>query len=281
MSNCNHDCASCGEQNCSSRGVQQEKTNSLNKIKKIFAIHSGKGGVGKSFVTCMIAQTLAKRGYKVGILDADITGPSIPQAFGIKNRIVGQEDLMYPQITKTGIKVVSINLLLDTPTTPVAWRGPVVGGAIKQFYSDVLWEEIDFLLVDMPPGTGDVALTVFQSLPVDGVVIVSTPQDLVSMIVGKAVNLATMMNKNVIGLVENMAYMECPCCKNPIYPFGPSKLDEVAKEYNIKPLASLPINPEYNKLIDQGKIEDIDYPYLNNLASELIKFSKFKKDLIK
>ena len=279
---CEHDCSSCGA-NCQSKNKDSfiVETNKRNNIKKIIAVHSGKGGVGKSFVTCMLATVLAKKGYKVGILDADITGPSIPTAFGIKENLVGDGELMFPAISKTGIKFVSINLLVEDKTQPVAWRGPVLGGAIKQFYQDVLWEDIDFLFVDMPPGTGDVALTVFQSLPVDGVVIVSTPQDLVSMIVGKALNLATMMNKNVIGLVENMAYMECPCCKNPIYPFGPSKLDEVAKEYNIKPLASLPINPEYNKLIDQGKIEDIDYPYLNNLANELIKFSKFKKNLIK
>lgn len=176
---------------------------------------------------------------------------------------------MYPAETSTGIKIVSINLLLDKPDQPVAWRGPVLGNVIKQFYSDVKWGEIDFLFVDMPPGTGDVALTVFQSLPVDGVVIVTTPQDLVSMIVGKAVNLATMMKINVVGLVENMAYMKCPCCDNPLYPFGPSQLENVANEYKINALASLPINPNLNMMIDEGKIEDIDYEYLDNVIKYL------------
>ena len=276
---CEHDCSSCSA-NCQSKNKNSfiVETNKRNNIKKIIAVHSGKGGVGKSFVTCMLATVLAKKGYKVGILDADITGPSIPTAFGIKENLVGDGELMFPAISKTGIKFVSINLLVEDKTQPVAWRGPVLGGAIKQFYQDVLWEDIDFLFVDMPPGTGDVALTVFQSLPVDGVVIVSTPQDLVSMIVGKAVNLAKMMNINVVGLVENMAYMNCECCGNPLYPFGPSKLNDVANEYNIKPLASLPIIPTLNQKIDAGKIEDIEYPYLDNVCDTLINLGKKKLD---
>ncbi len=267
---CVHNCNSC-KSNCSSKNKESFiiETDKRNNIKKIIAIHSGKGGVGKSFITCMLAINLAKKGYKVGILDADITGPSIPTAFGIENNLVGDGQLMFPAISKNNIKMVSINLLIEDKTQPVAWRGPVLGGAIQQFYKDVLWEDIDFLLVDMPPGTGDVALTVFQSLPIDGVVIVSTPQDLVSMIVGKAVNLAKMMNINVVGLVENMAYMNCECCNNPIYPFGPSKLENVANEYNIKPIVSLPIIPSLNQKIDNGLVEDIDYPYLNNLVKEL------------
>ena len=185
MSDCNHNCSSCS-QNCSSRTTKSllVPTNKINHIKKIYAIHSGKGGVGKSFVTCMLAQTFAKKGVKVGILDADITGPSVPTAFGIKEPLAGTDELIYPAESKNGVKIGTINLMLDDPTQPVAWRGPVLGNAIKQFYSDVKWEELDYLLVDMPPGTGDVALTVFQSLPLDGVIIVTTPQDLVSMIVG-------------------------------------------------------------------------------------------------
>ena len=276
---CDHNCSSCGS-NCSTKDKSSfiVETNKKNKIKKIIAVHSGKGGVGKSFVTCMLANVLAKKGYKVGILDADITGPSVPTAFGVTENLVGDGEMMYPAITEKGIKLVSINLLIDDKTKPVAWRGPVLGGAIKQFYQDVLWEEIDFLLVDMPPGTGDVALTVFQSLPVDGVVIVSTPQDLVSMIVGKAVNLAKMMNINVVGLIENMAYMKCEYCGNPLYPFGPSKLNDVSNEYNIKPLASLPIIPTLNQQIDAGKIEDIEYPYLDNVVETIVNLGKKKLD---
>lgn len=272
MSSCDHNCASCKSKNSCSDNDKKSflaPNNKLNNIKKIYAIHSGKGGVGKSFVSSMLANVMAKKGFKVGILDADITGPSIPTAFGIKERLTGEENIMYPAVTESGIKMVSINLLLDNPSSPVAWRGPVLGNAIKQFYSDVKWEEIDYLFVDMPPGTGDVALTVFQSLPIDGVIIVTTPQDLVSMIVGKAVNLAKMMNVDIVGLVENMAYMECPCCNNPLYPFGASKLTEVSDEYNIRALASLPIKPEITKIIDQGKIETIDYPYLENLVKFL------------
>ncbi len=271
MSSCDHNCENCASKGCSDRTKESllAPNNDLNTIKKIYAIHSGKGGVGKSFVTSMLATTLAKKGYKVGILDADITGPSIPTAFGVKDQLRGNEQVMYPAQTKLGIKIVSINLLLEDPTQPVAWRGPILGNAIKQFYSDVLWGELDYLFVDMPPGTGDVALTVFQSLPVDGVIIVTTPQDLVSMIVGKAVHLASMMNIPIVGMVENMSYMKCPCCDNPLYPFGPSQLESVAKEYEIKPLASLPINPDLTKLIDQGKIEDIEYPYLEKVMNNL------------
>lgn len=271
MSSCDHNCASCSSKGCSERTKESmlAPNNELNTIKKIYAIHSGKGGVGKSFVTSMLAVSLAKKGYKVGILDADITGPSIPTAFGVKEQLRGNEQVMYPAETKLGIKIVSINLLLDDPTQPVAWRGPILGNAIKQFYSDVYWGELDYLFVDMPPGTGDVALTVFQSLPVDGVVIVTTPQDLVSMIVGKAVHLANMMNIKIVGMVENMSYMKCPCCDNPLYPFGPSQLESVSQQYGLEPLAALPINPELTKRIDHGEIEDMDYPYLDTAISKL------------
>ena len=254
---CNHDCKSCGE-NCGKNTSLIFEPNPENDIKKIIGVVSGKGGVGKSMVTSMLALNLANQGYKVGILDADITGPSIPKAFGLKSGIGGTDSLMFPAQTAKGIKVMSINLLMDNPEAPVLWRGPVFAGALKQFYSDTLWEDLDYLLIDMPPGTSDVAITVFQSIPVDGVVLVSTPQDLVSMIVGKAVNMCDQMKIKIVGLVENMAYMNCPCCGNPIYPFGPTKLIEVADHYNIRPIASLPINPELAKYVDNGKLEEAD-----------------------
>ena len=220
---------------------------------------------------------MAKAGLKVGILDADITGPSIPLSFGVHERIAGNGELMFPQETKLGIKIVSVHLLLEHQTDAVAWRGSILSSCVRQFYQDVLWDELDCLLIDMPPGTGDIALTVFQAIPVDGVVIVTPPQDLVSMIIGKAVNLANMMDVKIAGLVENMAYMNCPCCNNPVYPFGPSKLETVAQEFGVPALASLPINPDINKIIDEGKIEDVDFKYLDNLV-ELLRPKKIKLD---
>ncbi|MBR6072537.1 MAG: Mrp/NBP35 family ATP-binding protein [Acholeplasmatales bacterium] len=246
------------------------ETNSKNKIKHIIGVASGKGGVGKSMVTSLLAISLAKSGYKVGILDADITGPSIPKGFGVPAFVDGTDELMYPQISKLGIKIMSINLLFEDPTLPVLWRGPMIGSALKQFYCDVLWDELDFLLIDMPPGTGDVPMTIYQSLPIDGVVIVSTPQDLVKMIVGKAVNMCKQMNVNILGLVENMSYMECPCCGEILYPFGESKLDEIADFYNIVPLGSLPINPDSNKYVDNGTVEDLDVSRLSEIIEKLL-----------
>ncbi|MBQ9124548.1 MAG: Mrp/NBP35 family ATP-binding protein [Acholeplasmatales bacterium] len=254
---CDHNCSNC-KSACDKNKSLLVDTAKENNIKNIIGIVSGKGGVGKSTVTSLIAVDLAKKGYKVGILDSDITGPSIPKAFGVTEEVTGNDKLMFPPVSRGGIKVMSINLLIDDPTKPVLWRGPVIGNAIKQFYSDVFWGELDYLLIDMPPGTGDVALTVFQSIPVDGVVIVSTPQDLVKMIVGKAVNMCKQMNIKIIGLVENMSYMECPCCGEFLYPFGPSKLKEVAEFYNIKPLCNLPISTRYAELIDDGDVELID-----------------------
>lgn len=271
---CNHNCSSCHSASCGKNQSLLVSTNENNHIKNIIAVMSGKGGVGKSMVTTTLAVNLAKQGYKVGILDSDITGPSIPKAFGLKPGVTGNsENLMFPPITeKYGIKVMSINVLIDDPTQPVVWRGPVLGSAIKQFYQDVLWEELDYLLIDMPPGTGDVALSVFQMIPVDGVVIVSTPQDLVKMIVGKAVSMCNQMNMKIVGLVENMAYMKCPCCQNPLYPFGPSKLDDVCSTFNLTPLASLPINPDLATMIDKGQAEDIDVSYADNLTKSVIDF---------
>ena len=256
---CSGNCSSCKDSACKDRKESLlVETASENKINKIIAVASGKGGVGKSTVTSLLAVNLAKKGYKVGIIDADITGPSIPKAFGVNSQIMGNGSLMFPAFTKLGIKVISVNLLIGDPSQPVLWRGPVIGGAVKQFYTDVLWEELDYLLIDMPPGTGDVALTVFQSLPVDEVIMVTTPQDLVSLIVSKAVNMCNLMNIKMLGLVENMSYMPCPCCGEKLHPFGPSQLEAVASEYNLAPLACLPINPDVASLIDQGLVEEAD-----------------------
>ena len=270
---CDHNCSGC--QSKCDKESQLFKTNEKNKIKKIIGVVSGKGGVGKSLVTTLTAVELAKQVYKVGILDSDITGPSIPKAFGLPAGIDGDDNLMYPAITKKyGIKTISINLLIEDPTQAVVWRGPVLGSAIKQFYGDVLWEELDYLLIDMPPGTGDVALTVFQSIPVDGVIIVSTPQDLVKMIVGKAVSMCNQMNVNILGLVENMAYIKCPKCDEIIYPFGESKLDEVAEFYNLNPIQSLPLVTENAKMIDNGLAEEIDTSIIKETANAIINFEK-------
>lgn len=246
------------------------KTNEYTQIKHIIAVMSGKGGVGKSFVTSMLASAMNKKGYKVGILDADITGPSIPHAFGIHDKILGTKDSkLIPQETKSGIKMVSLNLMLDNPNDAVVWRGPVLANAIQQFYSDTYWGEIDYLFVDMPPGTSDVALTIYKNLPVSGVVLVTTPQDLVSMIVGKAVQMAEMMKINVIGMVENMAYITCPHCGDPIYMFGESKLNEVCNEYHLMPLASLPLDPNSRIAVDSGNVEDLDTTLFENICDEL------------
>lgn len=266
---CNHDCSNCSAKDCNDRKSLLSETAKENSIKKIIGVVSGKGGVGKSTVTSLLALNMAKKGYKVGIMDADITGPSIPKAFGITEHIVGNGELMFPQLSKLGIKIISVNLLIDEPDKPVLWRGPVIGGAVKQFYTDVLWEDLDFLFIDMPPGTGDVALTVFQSIPVDDVVIVSTPQDLVSMIVGKAVNMCKMMNIPMLGLIENMSYMECPCCGEKLHPFGSSKLEEVAATYNLTPLDQMPIQPDTANLVDQGLIEEADANVVNIAATHL------------
>ncbi len=269
---CDHNCSSCHSSgNCDKQSLIAQ-CNKDSHIKHIIGVVSGKGGVGKSMVTSLLAVELKKQGYSVGILDSDITGPSIPKAFGLGEGVEGKEDVMFPPLTKSGIEVMSINLLMKDPTQPVVWRGPVLGSAIKQFYSDVLWGELDYLLIDMPPGTGDVALTVFQSIPVDGVIIVSTPQDLVKMIVGKAVSMCNQMDIKIVGLVENMAYYKCPCCQNPLYPFGPSKLDDVAATYDLKPLASLPIDSNVAKLVDEGKVEDADTSSFKNIAKSVIEF---------
>ena len=266
---CNHNCSTC-KSKCEKPTNLVVNTLEENNIKKIIAVTSGKGGVGKSTVTSLLAVGLAKKGYKVGILDADITGPSIPKAFGVEDDVKGNERAMFPPVSRGGIKVMSVNLLIDEPTKPVLWRGPMINSAVKQFYSDVLWGDLDFLFVDMPPGTGDVQMTVFQSLPIDGTIIVSTPQDLVSMIVGKAVNMCKMMDVNIIGLIENMSYMECPTCSEKLYPFGRSKLEELSYEYTIKGLCQMPINPMINELIDLGAVEETPVDYLEYALNEII-----------
>ncbi len=248
----------------------QFEENTLSEVKRVIAVLSGKGGVGKSFVTGAIATELARHGHKVGVLDADITGPSIPKMFGMRGRHVhALGNLMLPELSEPGVKVMSSNLLLQNETDPVLWRGPVIAGAIRQFWSETSWGPIDYLLVDMPPGTGDVALTVYQSLPVDGIVIVTTPQDLVTMIVKKAVNMANMMNIPILGIVENMSYLECPDCGKKISVFGESKLDEVAKELNIPVLAKLPIKSEIASLVDKGAVELAEIKELYDAADKI------------
>ena len=223
---------------------------------------AGKGGVGKSFVTASLANRMAQKGYKVGILDADITGPSIPKMYGLKGAAMANDEGIYPMITKNGIKVMSINLLLPTEDTPVIWRGPVLANMVKQFWSDVIWGELDFLFVDMPPGTGDVPLTVFQSLPIDGIVIVSSPQDLVKMIVKKAYNMAGMMKIPVLGIVENYSYVKCPDCGKELKVFGESHIDEIAASLNVPVLGKMPIDPAYAAKVDEGAFDEIDNPYI-------------------
>lgn len=271
MADCTHDCSSCSS-NCSERQENQsllQPANQYSNIKKVIGIVSGKGGVGKSLVSCLLAAKCQKEGLKVGILDADITGPSVPKSFGIKERAVQDETGLLPTVTKNGTKLMSINLLLEDENAPVVWRGPVISGVIQQFWTDVNWGELDFLFVDMPPGTGDAALTVFQSLPVDGIIIVSTPQDLVKMIVNKAYNMAKMMNVPVLGLIENMSYYECPECRKRINLFGKSRIEETAKELKLPVLAKLPINPENAKLVDEGRVEDIEAEELDGLVNAL------------
>ncbi len=269
--NCTHDCSTCGEE-CASRNAPEsflEKTNDLSHVKKVIGVVSGKGGVGKSLVTAMLATVLRRRDAKVAVLDADITGPSIPKCFGLKQRAVSDENGLYPVETKTGVKVMSVNLLLEEETSPVVWRGPVIAGAIKQFWTDVIWGDVDYMFVDMPPGTGDAPLTVFQSLPLDGIIIVTSPQELVSMIVSKAVEMAKMMNVPVLGLVENMSYVTCPDCGKEIHVFGESHIDEVAAKYALKVLGKLPMDPTLASSCDKGVIELFEGNWLD-AAADLI-----------
>ena len=265
MAGCSHDCANCAEK-CSKESLLAPQ-NKASNVKKVIGIVSGKGGVGKSLVTSMLAVTMQRRGYQTAILDADITGPSIPKSFGLKpGCVTGSELGMFPPKTKTGIEVMSVNLLMDEETKPVVWRGPVIAGTVKQFWSDVVWNEVDFMFVDMPPGTGDVHLTVFQSLPLDGIIIVTSPQELVSMIVEKAVNMAKLMNIPVLGLIENYSYLVCPDCGKVIKLYGESHVDALAEQHGTKVLAKLPIDPELASHCDKGVIELFEGDYLERCA---------------
>lgn len=269
---CSHDCGSCGA-NCSENktGIEVEKQNILSNVKKVIGVISGKGGVGKSLVTSMLAVLSNRKGYDTAILDADITGPSIPKAFGLKEKATGNESFLLPVYTKKGIKVMSINLLLEDETSPVLWRGPILAGTVKQFWTDVVWDNVDYMYVDMPPGTGDVALTVFQSLPLDGIIIVTSPQELVSLIVEKAVNMANMMNVPILGIVENMSYFECPKCKERVSIFGESHIEKIAEKYAVKTVAKIPVDPELARLTDRGMIELFNGDWLDGLSQMLEK----------
>lgn len=260
---CNHDCSNCSEK-CESKTVNKEPLNPNSKVKKVIGIVSGKGGVGKSFVTSILAVMFNRMNYKTAILDADLTGPSIPKAFGLKDKIYNGELGMMPAKTKTGIDIMSINLMLKNEKDPVVWRGPIIASTVKQFWSDTVWEDIDYMFIDMPPGTGDVPLTVFQSIPVDGIIVVTSPQELVSMIVEKAVKMAELMNVPILGLVENYSYFECPECKKKYNILGDSKIEQIAKEHDLDVLAKIPIVPDFASLIDKGLIELFESDCLNN-----------------
>ncbi|MDD6838601.1 MAG: Mrp/NBP35 family ATP-binding protein [Eubacteriales bacterium] len=259
MSECSHDCSSCGQKDCGSREIPKEQLNEFSRVKKVIGIVSGKGGVGKSLVTSMMASATNKRGFNTAVLDADITGPSIPRMFGIKEHALGDgKNHIFPCKSSNGVDIMSINLLLESDTDPVVWRGPVIAGVVKQFWTEVVWKDIDYMYVDMPPGTGDVPLTVFQSLPVDGIIVVTSPQSLVSMVVAKAVRMAELMNIPILGIVENMSYFTCPDCGREIKVFGDSHVEEIATTYGIPLLARLPIDPAAAAACDSGKVESID-----------------------
>ena len=270
MGECTHDCSSCSEK-CEKRDFHVD-LHKGSSVKKVIGIVSGKGGVGKSLVTSLLASKVCKDGFKTAILDADITGPSIPESFGMGDEratALENEDALNPVVTDSGIQLMSMNFLLQNETDPVIWRGPVIAGAVKQFWTDVIWHDVDFMFVDMPPGTGDVPLTVFQSLPIDGIIVVSSPQQLVRVIVEKAVNMANMMNIPVLGLVENMSYVKCPDCGKEITVFGKSNIDEIAKSFNIPVLARLPMEESTSRAVDAGDVESIDMPELKAAAEKV------------
>ncbi len=264
MSECTHDCNTCGHK-CGEAGDNEPKFAKLHEgshVKKAIAVVSGKGGVGKSLVTSLMAVNAQRRGFSTAILDADITGPSIPKVFGINDRAESDGTAIFPCKTEKGISVMSLNLLVENETDPVIWRGPVIAGAVTQFWSDVVWGDIDYMFVDMPPGTGDVPLTVFQSIPIAGIVIVTSPQELVSMIVKKAVNMAKMMNIPILGIVENMSYIKCPDCGKEIKIFGDSHIEEIAQEYSLEVLGKIPMTPDIAALCDAGKLESVEQEYI-------------------
>ena len=278
--NCTHDCSSCSSSSCSSRKKESmlKAPHKKSSIKKIIGVVSGKGGVGKSLTTSLVASYAQKQGLSVGIMDADITGPSIPRMFGVTDRITGDESGINTVLSPSGMQMVSMNLLLDEDTMPVIWRGMVISGTVMQFWTDVIWKDVDLLFIDMPPGTGDVPLTVFQSIPISGIVIVTTPQDLVKMVVEKAVNMARMMNIPVLGLVENMSYLSCPDCGKKIEMFGPSKAKYTAAEYGIPAIARMPLDPQISTLADNGRIEDVDGSALADVFAAIQKAETRKID---
>ena len=269
---CSHDCSSCSK-NCSSRKPDKNdfraELNKKSSVKKVIGIVSGKGGVGKSMVTSLLATTMSKKGYKTAVLDADITGPSIPKAFGLADKATGSDDGIIPVTSHGGVKVMSVNLLLADDTDPVVWRGPVIAGTVKQFWTDVVWGDVDFMFIDMPPGTGDVPLTVFQSIELDGIIIVTSPQELVSMIVTKAVKMAELMNIPIFGIVENMSYFTCPDNGKDYKIFGDSHIDEIAREHKLSVIAKLPTNPELANACDRGEIESVDGNWFDGFAAGL------------
>jgi Mrp family chromosome partitioning ATPase len=272
IDNCTHDCSSCGAE-CPSRNMDPadflESPHPLSSIKKVIGVVSGKGGVGKSMVSALLAVSLNRMGYRTAILDADVTGPSIPKMFGLHQKAGATESAILPVRTKTGIDIMSVNLLLEDETSPVIWRGPVIAGVVKQFWTDVIWEDVDFLFVDMPPGTGDVPLTIFQSIPVDGIIVVTSPQELVSMIVHKAVNMAKMMDIPILGVIENMSYVLCPDCNKQIALFGDSKLDQVAEKFELDILARIPVTPLLSRGSDEGLIELFEGNWLNEASTRI------------
>ena len=269
MSDCTHDCSTCGE-SCSERSAEsfRKALHEGSSVKKVIGVVSGKGGVGKSLVTSLLASEMQRRGYNAAVLDADITGPSIPQAFGVHDKAVGTQTALYPCVSHSGIEVMSINLLLEDETDPVIWRGPVIGGVVQQFWTDVAWD-VDYLFVDMPPGTGDVPLSVFQSIALDGIIVVTSPQELVSMVVEKAVKMAEKMAVPIVGLVENMSYVACPDCGKKIYLFGQGKTAQAAAAHNLPLLAEMPIDPALASLTDAGEIESFQGDWLSAAADKL------------
>lgn len=269
MGECTHNCSDCGE-TCSERTeIQKEKLNALSRVKKVIAVVSGKGGVGKSLVTGLLASAAASKGFKTAVLDADITGPSIPKAFGLKEKASGSKQGLLPVKSAGGVQIMSLNLLLENETDPVVWRGPVIAGAVRQFWTDVIWDDVDYMFIDMPPGTGDVPLTVFQSLPVDGIVIVTSPQDLVTMIVEKAVRMAGLMNVPIVGLVENLSYFVCPDCGKTHFIFGKSNLEALALKFGITHVARLSVDPQFAALCDRGELEKADSSALEPIIEAL------------
>ena len=272
-SNCNHNCEGCSA-NCSDRSNPQDMKIALHprsSVKHVVGIVSGKGGVGKSFVASLLASELQRRGNRTAVLDGDITGPSMAKVFGVKERMFGDGELAYPAKTKSGIQVVSSNMMLDSEDQPVIWRGPIVAGMIRQFYQEVFWDDVDYMVVDMPPGTSDVPLTVFQSLPLEGIIVVASPQELVGMVVEKAINMANMMNIPLLGLVENMSYVECSQCGSKLEIFGKSHIDEIAAKYGIPVLAKIPMREGYAQAGDDGTIEDLEVPEIRAVANAVVK----------